>query len=122
MSSAIAVVAVLGLGSVFLANASPYVTIPEVRKASSGTVHVSGTIDHASLRQNLAKGEATFKISDQGHVLDVLYKGKPQPNLGNATTIVVIGKMEGEKFVAHDMLLKCPSKYESTKDPSGYGS
>lgn len=97
-------------------------TIPEVRKASSGNVHVSGTIDHASLRQNLAKGEATFKISDQGHVLDVLYKGKPQPNLGNATTVVVIGKMEGEKFVAHDMLLKCPSKYESTKDPSGYGS
>lgn len=128
VSSGIALLAVLGLGMVFVANASPYVTIPQLSESQGKVVHVSGTMDHASLRQNLSKGEATFKITDQGHDLNVLYRGKPQPNLANATTVVVIGKMEGDQFVAHDMLLKCPSKYESTKSPlgtkdsSGYGS
>lgn len=113
---------------VFVANASPYVTIPQLPDSQGKTVHVSGTMDHASLKQNLSKGEARFRITDQGHDLKVLYRGKPQPNLANATTVVVIGKMEGDQFVAHDMLLKCPSKYESTKSPlgtkdsSGYGS
>lgn len=128
VSSGIALLAILGLGMVFVANASPYVTIPQLSESQGKEVHVSGTMDHASLRQNLSKGEATFKITDQGHDLNVLYRGKPQPNLANATTVVVIGKMEGDQFVAHDMLLKCPSKYESTKSPlgtkdsSGYGS
>lgn len=122
VSSVIAVAAVLGLGSVFLANASPYMTIAEVQSQSGRTVHVSGTIQHDTIQQNLAKREATFKITDEGGTLDVLYKGKPQPNLATATTVVVIGQMEDGRFVANDMLLKCPSKYESTKDPSGSGS
>lgn len=122
VSSLIAVVAVGGLGSVFLANASPYMTISEVRGSTGNNIHVSGTIDHSTVQQNLAKREATFTISDAGQKLNVLYQGKPQPNLANATTVVVIGKMDGDKFVAHDMMLKCPSKYESTKEPSGNGS
>ncbi|MCC7434870.1 MAG: cytochrome c maturation protein CcmE [Methanoregulaceae archaeon] len=122
VSSLIALIAVGGLGSVFLANASPYMTITEVRDASGNNIHVSGTIDHSTVHQNLAKRQATFTISDAGEKLQVLYKGKPQPNLANATTVVVIGKMEGNQFVAHDMMLKCPSKYESTKEVSGSGS
>lgn len=97
-------------------------TIAEVQGQSGRTVHVSGTIQHDTIQQNLAKREATFKITDEGGTLDVLYKGKPQPNLATATTVVVIGQMEDGRFVANDMLLKCPSKYESTKEPSGSGS
>lgn len=122
VSSVIAVAAVTGLGMVFLANASPYMTIAQVKEQPGRPAHVSGTIDHATIQQNLAKRQATFQISDEGGTLDVLYQGKPQPNLATATTVVVIGQMEEGRFVASDMLLKCPSKYESTKDPSGSGS
>lgn len=112
----------IGLGSVFLANASPYLTIYEATQSTASNIHVSGDLDHKSLHQNLAKRQATFTIVDGDKRLKVLYRGTPQPSLQNATQVVVIGKMEGDQFVAHDMLLKCPSKYESTKDGRGNGS
>ena len=119
VSGVLAVLAAGGLAAVFVANASPYLTISEVATAEGAGLHVAGDLDKSTLRQNLSKRESTFTIRDQGQSLKVVYRGKPQPNIANATKVVVIGKMEAGQFVASDMLLKCPSKYESTSEAGG---
>ncbi len=119
ISGVLGAVALVGLVGVFVLNASPYVTIAEAKTAKGDNLHVSGDLVKESLRQNLARREATFVIEDQGQSLEVVYHGKPQPNITTATKVVVIGKMENNRFQADDMLLKCPSKYESEKGASG---
>jgi len=41
----------------------------------------------------------------------VLLNKKPQ-DFERSEQIVLTGKMNGEEFLAHDMLMKCPSKYK----------
>ena len=43
-----------------------------------------------------------------------LYKPLP-PDLSKSDRVVVIGKFQQDKFIADDVLLKCPSKYEETE-------
>ncbi len=119
ISGLLAIAAAAGLASVFVSNASPYLSISEARIAKGTNIHVSGALLKASLRQDLARREATFVIEDQGQSLEVIYRGKPQPNLVTATKVVVIGSMDNGRFIAQDMLLKCPSKYESEQGASG---
>ena len=119
ISGLVAVLAVVGLASVFVMNASPYMTITEAKASTGDSLHVAGDFMKASLKQDLARREAYFVIDDGKDTLEVVYRGKPQPNLASATKVVVIGKMDNQRFVADDMLLKCPSKYESEKGARG---
>ena len=61
------------------------------------------------------KGEFTFKLQDStGKVVQVIYP-KPKPaNFEKAISIVAIGHYDASKgaFIADDMLVKCPSKYQ----------
>lgn len=41
----------------------------------------------------------------------ILYQSKPQ-DFELSEQIVITGKMQGEEFVASDLLMKCPSKYK----------
>jgi cytochrome c-type biogenesis protein CcmE len=55
----------------------------------------------------------SFFLEDQeGNEREViLLKGKPQ-DFEMSESIVLTGRMEGEKFIAKDIQLKCPSKYK----------
>jgi len=55
----------------------------------------------------------TFHIKDMEGTEKkvVLYGSKPQ-DFEMSEQIVLTGKMDGEEFVATDMLTKCPSKYK----------
>ena len=44
----------------------------------------------------------------------ILNKAMPQ-DFDRSEQIVIKGKMKGEQFIASDVLLKCPSKYNSEK-------
>ena len=109
----------VGLVGVFVMNASPYNTIDEALASKAENIHVVGEVQKESLHQDLAKNEAFFVLVDGPKSMEVVYHGKPQPNLSTASKVVVIGHTEKGKFLANDMLLKCPSKYESTKDGRG---
>jgi cytochrome c-type biogenesis protein CcmE len=55
---------------------------------------------------------AFFLKDDAGEIRRVeLLAAKPQ-DFERSESIVLTGKMKGEVFVASDMLLKCPSKYQ----------
>lgn len=55
----------------------------------------------------------TFYIKDNENIERkiVLLSAKPQ-DFERSESIVLTGKMDGEVFLASDMLLKCPSKYK----------
>ena len=53
-----------------------------------------------------------FLEDQQGNEREViLLKGKPQ-DFEMSESIVLTGRMDGEKFIAKDIQLKCPSKYK----------
>ncbi len=112
ISSVLAVAAGVGLMSVFVSNASPYVTIHEA-EGHDQKVHVVGKIVPNTLQQNTLAREVNFQLKDDSGEMAVKYVGPPQSNLSSATQVVVIGTKKGDTFVADQMLVKCPSKYES---------
>lgn len=81
--------------------------------------HVVGTWDDTQeVYFNRETMQFSFWMTDEtGNKRKVLYP-RPKPNnFEQATQIVVIGEYRGDTdvFVANDMLMKCPSKYN---DPS----
>lgn len=55
----------------------------------------------------------TFYMKDsKGIELKVIYKGTIPNNFESSTSVVVTGKYHNGKFLASDILTKCPSKYE----------
>lgn len=119
ISSVVAAGAGIGLMTVFVSNASPYVMIKDAE--STGTnVHVVGKIVPNTLKQNTLAQKVNFELSDDTGKMNVSYDGPPISNLESATQVVVIGKKKDDGvFHAHQMLVKCPSKYETDKANSG---
>lgn len=109
---ALGALAVVGIGAVFVNNASPYVTIQEA-SAGRQQVHVSGELVPDSLRNDVRNRKTYFQLKDETGTMNVVYTGSPQSNLAEATKIVVIGTMKNGSFESDRMLVKCPSKYES---------
>lgn len=114
-----AVVAAAGLGTAivaFVGNASPYVTVAEARQTRSDGLHLAGDIVPGTTSTDRAAMTVRFQVRDEvGDTVWVLYEGLPPANMGQATKVVAVGSMVGGEFHSRKLLLKCPSKYESTK-------
>ncbi len=55
----------------------------------------------------------SFYMKDKnGQERKVICKSEKPQDFERSEQIVLTGKMEGDVFVAHDMQLKCPSKYQ----------
>jgi cytochrome c-type biogenesis protein CcmE len=119
VSVLVVIAATVALGFVFVMNASPYETVAAAKSSKHDSIHVVGKIDFDTLTSDHVNRTTRFKMMDETGDLNVVYVGPPKSNLQSATQVVVIGKMEGNAFVAKDMLVKCPSKYESEKGKSG---
>lgn len=116
---ALLVAAGLGLAVMaFVGNASPYVTVSQARASTRDGVHLAGDIIPGTLATDRSTMQVRFQLRDEaGDTTWVRYEGLPPANMGEATKVVAIGRVEGDEFVCRKMLLKCPSKYESTKSP-----
>lgn len=117
ISGVIAIAATIGLTTVFVKNASPYMTVAEAMEGSSD-VHVVGELVPNSLQLNTLGRQTKFVLKDETGEMPVVYTGPPQSNLSSATQIVVIGYQEDGVFHSKQMLVKCPSKYESEQEPT----
>jgi cytochrome c-type biogenesis protein CcmE len=111
VSTLVAFIAVIGLTAIFVANASPYLTIDQL-DPQGGSVHVVGEIVPKSLHQDPLQGRTSFRLQDPTGEMQVHYTGPPISNLYTATQVVVIGSLQEGEFHAKQMLVKCPSKYE----------
>jgi cytochrome c-type biogenesis protein CcmE len=104
--------------SAFLKTTVQYVSIEQAAKASR-TVQVMGKIDFDRVVYNTEKSRLEFAIYDAeaeskvgASKLDVVYYGVVPGNFDQATSVVLKGKSEQDHFVAEQMLVKCPSKYQ----------
>ncbi|HEU5015985.1 MAG TPA: cytochrome c maturation protein CcmE [Roseiflexaceae bacterium] len=91
----------------------PYTTSIKEATASGRGVQLAGFL--GSTGQYDAAGNFTFALQDStGAKVNVIYP-KPKPaNFEQAVSIVAIGHYDAQKnvFMADDMLVKCPSKYQ----------
>lgn len=105
--------------SAFLKTTIQYVSIDEAAR-SERTVQVMGKIDFDKVNYQTDQSRLQFAIYDPeardkatAEHLPVVYYGVVPGNFDQATSVVLKGKMGDEgAFVAEQMLVKCPSKYQ----------
>ncbi len=107
---------------------APYLTVTELRSRGPSVyernVRVSGIIQGASIDWNAQDLLLQFEIADEGGHLPVVYKGLRPDMFRDGAQVVVEGQYTAEGiFEAHNLVLKCPSKYEeaatATAQPGG---
>ena len=96
----------------FSSGASPYVTVAQARSMAGDRLHLQGTLLQPTVRQDLKNGTLEFDLKDKdGATMHVIHRGE-RVSLSEATTVVAIGKVQGEAFVSQQLLVKCPTRYE----------
>lgn len=103
--------------SSFRKSITPYVSFSEA-KSCGETVQVIGKLIPGSIVYDTSLVSLSFQLgSEQGEILPVVYSSGPKPgNFEQATEIAVIGKYDGKNFVADQLLVKCPSKYQGSSN------
>ncbi len=103
-----------------LADSSTYASFRIAEEHPSKKYHVVGKLNKDMPQEYNPQIDADlfsfFLIDNEGQEKKViLYKAKPQ-DFDKSEQIVVIGKIENTQFVASDILMKCPSKYNNPKE------
>ena len=105
--------------SAFLKTTIRYVPITKARNCTR-TVQVMGKIDFSTVKYDAEARELTFEVLDPEATdphnaprLAVVYHGVVPGNFDQAKSVVLKGKPDASgRFVASQMLVKCPSKYQ----------
>jgi len=98
----------------FQSTLTSYVTVSEA-KASKRPVQVAGIVVTGTDRYDLERNNLIFVLrEDGGDEMRVEYDGPRPGNFDNVTKVVAIGRYEPEEqvFMAKELLVKCPTKYE----------
>lgn len=98
----------------FRSTLTTYVSVGEA-KVSPRPVQVAGIVVRESKAYNLRNNTLMFTLrEDSGDEMPVEYDGHKPANFDDVTKIVVTGKYNTAKqvFVARELLVKCPTKYE----------
>ena len=112
----VVVAALIALGaSSFMSSMTPYVTrFAGVRASAADKVQVPGDVIKSRTTYDREKGELVFYMKDPaGEEMKVVYSGVRPANFDQADRVVAIGKYRGGAFRAEQLLVKCPSKYQS---------
>ena len=106
------VAAAFGVTS-FRKSMTPYISFAEARHAS-GMVQVNGVLANKNYVAKPSEQFLEFDLKDpHGETMKVEYRGVIPGNFDQATSIVAIGRYEGNRFAADQLLVKCPSKYQA---------
>lgn len=118
------IVLALGFGAFgFRDGFRSYTTSVDEAVGSTRSVQLAGFL--GSTGDYDAKGRFTFDIQDENGKLLKVVSDDPRPaNFEQAISIVAIGRYDaGEQaFMADDLLVKCPSKYQEQMDQQAASS
>ncbi len=118
----LAVAIAVGVTS-FKKTVTPYIGFTEARAASSGMVQVNGTLASKDYVLKADEQYLAFSLKDdKGDVMPVVYRGTIPGNFDQAVSIVAIGAYKGDHFEAEQLLVKCPSKYQTLEEQSKQAS
>lgn len=98
----------------FQSTLTTYVSVSEA-KASKRPVQVAGIVVEGSDGYDLESNNLLFTLrEDGGDEMPVEYAGPKPANFDDVTKVVAVGKYEPKRqvFLARELLVKCPSKYE----------
>ncbi len=116
------VVIAIAIGAIIstLADSSTYASFQVASSNPGNTYHVVGKLNKEKPQDYNPQKDADlfsfFLIDNDGVEREViLHKAKPQ-DFDKSEQIVVIGKMNDLQFIASDILMKCPSKYNNPRD------
>lgn len=117
VTAIVAGLAMVGVVGAFMSNASPYVTVAQAKTQQGDSLHLAGVLVKDSCTTDLTTGHTKFTLKDaDGATIQVEHVGSRPPTLMQADKVVAIGAMKGGHFVSHDLLVKCPSKYEEKEN------
>jgi cytochrome c-type biogenesis protein CcmE len=115
------IIIAIAIGAILttLNNTSTYASFAEASEAPDNEFHVVGKFNkekESVYDPQVNANVFTFYMVDNKGVEKkvILNKNKPQ-DFERSEQIVLIGKMQGEEFVASEILMKCPSKYNDGK-------
>lgn len=115
------IVIAIGLAVVVssISNSSTYAPFRTAKASEGKSFHVVGKanlekefIYNPEVNANLF---GFYMTDSEGQEQLVLYNGTKPQDFERAEQIVVVGKMEGERFLASQILMKCPSKYNGSE-------
>ena len=108
----VAVGAYYGVTS-FKKSVTPYISFAEARQ-STGLVQVNGVLADKNYVLNKDEQYIEYNLRDsRGEVMQVANRGVIPGNFDQATSIVALGRYQGDHFEAEQLLVKCPSKYQA---------
>jgi len=113
----VVIVVVALIAASFSGSGSEYLTINQVRALGPDQARasrVAGAIVSDSVQWDTRELHLSFEIEDETGQLPISYRGPKPDMLVDAVEAVAIGKYDpaAQVFVADDLLMKCPSKYE----------
>ncbi len=113
------IIIAVAIGVIFasLRNTASYADFAEAIANQDKEFHVVGKLNKEMpqvYEPTINPDEFSFTMVDNKGISKdvVLHKSKPQ-DFDKSEQLVLIGKMQGEVFHANDILMKCPSKYNS---------
>lgn len=116
-------VVALSLGAIMttISSSSTYVDFREAAQHPGHVFHVVGKLNKEkpfeyNPHENADLFSFYMKDSTGLEKKVLLNKAKPQ-DFEKSETIVAIGKIKDDQFIASDILMKCPSKYQETSQP-----
>ncbi len=107
----------------FQSNAVYYYTLKEFSaqqgKMVGQNVRINGPLDTSSIDTNQKTLELKFNLKDGDTVLPVVYHGVAPDTLKTGESVVAEGHLDASGvFMADNILVKCPSKYEQAQTPT----
>ncbi len=104
----------------FQDNTVYYLTLPEFNaqkaKFNGQVVRINGPLDQSSIQMDQKNLVLRFNLKDGNLVQPVEYRGVVPDTLTSGESVVAEGKLDAQGvFQANTILVKCPSKYEESK-------
>ena len=95
----------------------------EEAEATGSKAHVVGMwIEEGNSRYDATSNIFSFKMQDDaGNIREVHYANPKPANFEDAEKLVIEGISEGDHFVAENILVKCPSKYNDERSLEEFG-
>lgn len=102
-----------------ISNSSTYAPFRTAINNEGKTFHVVGKVNlkkefiyNPEVNANIF---GFYLVDSEGLEKLVLYNGTKPQDFERSEQIVVVGKMKGEEFIANQLLMKCPSKYNGNQ-------
>ena len=108
-----------------VSDSSTYTDFDQASRIPGREFHIIGKLDRSKPFEYDARKDANrfvFYMTDsKGLEKKVVYNNAKPQDFEKSEKVVVIGTMQGDAFLAKSLLLKCPSKYNDRKTPTGFG-